>query len=166
VSVRSDLLEAIAAGDHQAAHRLGWGEVWEDLARNWAPRQGCTLAELGAYVRLLGDEKPEEVVAAIRECAGEFRPVPGAVLAALKQLRGETRRVDVGRGRHRSAGDDALQAVADALAAGEHACPCGCPTSLRWSIDSRGVLRCPAGHLEPGQVYSAEDAGLIAMETA
>lgn len=160
MKIRDQLLAAIEEGDHNVVRRI-WAEPWEALATWWQPRQTCTLRELKPYVKILGDEDPEDIVAAIRDCAGGFRPVAGEVMAALRRLRG-TPRVDVGRGVHRSGTDTAHRAVAAAvLHDGDVSCDCGSPVSLKWRLDGQGVFRCPAGHIEPGQVYSAIDLGLL-----
>ena len=101
MSPRDELLAAIEAGDHMAVRRPEWGEVWEILATANAPRQGCTLSELKPYAKLLGNEDPAAIVAALEACAGEFRPTAGELRAYLNRRRGEGHRVDVGRGRDR-----------------------------------------------------------------
>jgi hypothetical protein len=161
MSVRDELLAAIEAGDHQAVHRRGWGDVWEHLATANLPKQGCTLNELKPYAKLLGNDPAEAILEALDACAGEFRPTAGDVRGYLNRRRGDNDRVDVGRGRDRSSTPEALIAVADAVRAGEQACTCGPPTLRRWRPDAAYVLRCPEGHLEQGQVFAAEDAGLI-----
>ena len=155
-SRRAQLVAAIEAGDHQAIPRLGWGDVWELLATAWAPRQTCPLSDLRAYVSLLGDAEPEDVIAAIHGAAVDgWRPVPGAVFAELKRLRddGDPQRVDLGRGRNLTMTAEALLAADSAHAAGAPECSCG-HWHPSWRRNSRGVLRCGrCGGLEPGQVY-------------
>jgi hypothetical protein len=161
MSVREQLLAAIEAGDHMAVRRREWGEVWEMLATANAPRQGCTLRELRPYAKFLGNEDPAAILEALEACAGEFRPTAGELRAYLNRRRGNAERVDAGRGRDRSSTLETLAAVADALRAGEQACTCGPPTLRPWRHDESWVLRCPEGHLETGQIYQCEDAGLL-----
>jgi hypothetical protein len=163
VSVRDELLAAIEAGDHQTVHRLGWGDVWEILATGWAPREVCSMNDLKPWVKMLGTEDPATLLEAIQENAGDWRPKPGQIRGYLNRTRSDNHRVDVGRGRDRSSTPEALSAVADAIRAGEEPCTCGPPTMRRWRPDANYVLRCPEGHLEQGQVYAAEDAGLIEL---
>ena len=166
MTTRAALLESIEAGDHNIVRRI-WPEVWEALATWWQPRQTCTLRELAPYAKMLGGEDPDDILAAIRECAGDFRPVPGQVLAALKRLRGDVTRVDVGRGRHYSDTPAALEAVADAIRHGERECECGPPTARLWLVASSGVRRCRVCRgLAVEQRYAAEDAGLLDQEAA
>ena len=88
--------------------------------------------------------------------SGGQRPVE--VRGYFNAKRGESARVDVGRGRDRSSSLEALAAVAQAVRRGEQPCTCGPPTMRRWQADAFFVLRCPEGHLEQGQIYAAEDA--------
>ena len=176
MSVRDQLLAACENGDHVAIHRLGWGDVWEVLATGWAPRQTCSMNELKHWAKMLGNEDPAGLLPAIDECAGVWRPTPGQIRGHLNAKRADTSSVDVGRGRDRSSALEAVQAVAEALRAGEQACACGrmpvpdANGSLRfprWRRDAEWVLRCSAcGGLEQGQLYAAEDAGLLGEEAA
>lgn len=161
MSVRNDLLAAIDAGDHLVIRRSPFAAVWESLATSNAPRQSCTLNELRPYVALLGNEDPGDVLEALEACAGSFRPVAGEIKGYLNRMRGDSTRVDVGRASDPAGTPEAIAAVADALRAGEQVCACGGPTARKWNLDGLGVLRCPEGHLEQGQAYAAEDAGLI-----
>ena len=168
---RDQLLAACENGDHAAIHRLGFGDVWEVLHTGWAPRQLCSLNDLKPWIKMLGNEDLDVILGAIEECAGAWRPTPGQIRGHLNAKRSDTGTVDVGRGRDQSSSPEALRAVAKALRAGEQPCSCGrmpvpdANGSLRfprWRRDSEWVLRCSACRaLEPGQVYSAEDAGLL-----
>jgi hypothetical protein len=150
--MRADLLGAIGRGEHDAIRSGPWGAVWEVLATRWAPRQTCPLGELRPYAQALGDAPVADVLAAIDEATGTWRPSAGEVLAALRRLRGENERVDVGRGRDLSSTEDALRAAAQAHMAGEPECSCGFHHPS-WSRDNHWVLRCRrCGGLEPGQV--------------
>ena len=167
MSRRHDLIAACDAQDHAAIRRLGWYDVHEACATWWAPRQGCTARELTPYAKLLGDVDPELVLEALKECSGEWRPSPGAVQGYLNGKRADGARVDVSRGRDLSGTEDALREVAVALHNGER--PCSCAShSARWRCGAKSrpggswVLRCPScDGIEPGQVFAAEDAGLL-----
>ena len=115
-----------------------------------------------AFVKLLGNENPADVLDAIEACAGEWRPLPGELKGYLNRKRGagDGDRVDLGRGKAVCSRDEALDAVAAAVAAGVAVCSCGRPPTTwpRGSADSDGVLHCPdCQGLEQGQVWAAED---------
>jgi hypothetical protein len=154
-----EVVAAFESGDELAVRRLGWYPAWEAAATWWAPRQGCTAREFVPYAKLLGDQEPAAVLEALRQLAGDWRPTPAQVRAYL--YRPEPTNVDAGRGRTLAHAPEALRAVAAAHAAGECGCSCGMrrPT---WRVDHAHVLRCVAcGGLEYGQLFAAEDAGLI-----
>lgn len=173
MSVRDELRVACTKGDEHTLSRHGWRPVFDALA-GWWPRQ-FSATDLLPYVGLLAnDEPPEAIMAALKAHTGgkggQYRPSP-AELRALIHADDDGPRVDVGRCRNPSQAPDVLARVAAALAAGEVACECGGPATRTWVIDPpprrreppRGVWRCrDCGGLEPGQVYAAEDAGLIA----
>jgi hypothetical protein len=156
------LVAAIDAGDHIAVRRI-WGGFWGALATGWQPKQTRTLKELRVYAERpeLRNEDPAVLEQAVLEWDGSYVPLPAEVLAGVRRIRGETGRVDTGRCRNPVMEPAALEATARRLAAGELLCSCDVrqPT---WRLDSSGVLRCPTCKgLEHGQVYAAEDAGLI-----
>ena len=156
-SVRDQLIAACDVGDQLSIRRLGWYEVHEGLATWWAPRQGCTCRQLTPYAKLLGDQPPELVLDALQALAGDWRPTPGAIRGYLNRKRADSTSVDLGRGRDLTITPDALQAVADAIRAGEEPCSCGIH-SPQWKRDGASVLRCPTcDGLEQGQVYAVED---------
>jgi hypothetical protein len=154
-----EVVQAFEAGDELAIRRFGWYSVWEACATWWAPRQSCTAHEFVPYAKLLGDEDPAAVLEAFRQLAGDWRPTPAQVRAYL--YRSELASVDAGRGRDLAHTPEALRAVAAAHAAGERGCSCGVRRPA-WRVDHAHVLRCVAcGGLEYGQLFTAEDAGLI-----
>jgi hypothetical protein len=158
---RRQLVAAFERNDHEAIRAGGWWPVWELCTTAWAQRQTATAKEMVPYAKLLGDEDPADVLEALEACAGEWRPVPGQLRGFLNSKRGAALKVDAGRSVDPASTPDAIAAVADAVRAGEPICDCGGPTARKWRIDAVGVLRCPEGHLEAGQVYAAEDAGLV-----
>jgi hypothetical protein len=141
----------------------GWWPVWEMCHTAWAPRQTATATEMVPYAKLLGDHDPADVLEALEECSTAWRPVPGHLRGYLNERRGQNHRVDVGRARDRSVSPEAIAAAADALRRGGRVCKCGCPTSRKWLIGTdSGVLRCSTcDGLEQGQLFKAEDAGLL-----
>lgn len=158
-----ELLAAIDAGDDQAIDRLGWAEPWDLLATANAPRQICPLSDLRPYVKMLADFEPEEVVAAIKACAGEWRPSAAKLRGWLNGRRAErAQRIHTGGGGPRRDGTtEALSAVAAAWREGAEPCSCGA-WSPQWNRDAAWVLHCPTcDGLEPGQLHAAEDAGLL-----
>jgi hypothetical protein len=162
---RDEVVAAFERGDVLGVRRVGWWAVWEAAAQWWAPRQTCTSREFVAYAKLLGDEDPAGVLEAFRALVGDWRPTPAQVRAYLHRPQEESG-VSVGRSRDPAKTDQALRAVAQAALAGEPPCSCDLrrPT---WTIDAAGVLRCPACRgLEAGQIYDAEDLGLIAEKAA
>ena len=160
---RDQLVAAIDGDDREAITRLGWEPVWRLLATAWQPKQGCTLSELRPYLELLGDADPAAVVAAIGELAGSWRPLPAEVRGVLNQQRRNASPVDAGRGCDLAGTDEALRAVAAAITAGERPCSCDHHRPI-WRRDAAWVLRCRAcGGLEHGQLFAAEDAGLVAV---
>ncbi len=164
MSARDELLRACARGDELALQRAGWTPVWEALS-SWWPK-AFSSTDLRPYVALLVDEPPELILGALQDWtrtkSGQWRPKP-AELAHLLRPDDEPGTVNVGRGHgcHRS--DEALAAVAAALAAGEQPCRCGHDKSryLRQSPSKyhpRQVWRCrDCRGLEPGQVHAVED---------
>jgi hypothetical protein len=157
----SPLVAAFEQNDQDAIRRLGWWEVWEAAATWWAPKQTARAKDLVPYVKLLEAEIPEQVVNAFRELAGDWRPTPSQVRGYLNAQRREHSRVDVGGGPDPASTPEAVQATAGAYNAGERPCDCRVRRAV-WRIDAAGTLRCRAcGGLEHGQVYAAEDLGLI-----
>lgn len=162
MTIRDQVLAAFEDGNVLAIRRLGWWPPYEAANEWWAPKQRCTLQEFVPYVKLLGDEEPAAVVDAFRDLAGEWRPHPAAIRGHIH--RNDTDHALGGPGLSRDPASDpeALQAVATAARNGARLCDCGCPTSRTWRINAAGLLRCrDCDGLERGQVYSAEDAGLI-----
>jgi hypothetical protein len=172
MSARDELLRACATGDEVTLGRHGWRPVFDALAGWWPKRFGAT--DLRPYVTLLADERPEAIVAALELLTtmrgGGFRPSP-AELRALVHADDDGERRDVGDCGSPSQSPEVLARVAAEVLDGAQLCDCGGPTSRTWVIDPpprrreppRGVWRCrDCGGLEPGQVYAAEDAGLIA----
>ncbi len=158
---RDELVAAFERDDHVAIKAAGWWPVWEMCHTAWAPRQTARAKDMVPYAKLLGAHEPADVLEALEECATAWRPVPGQLRGYLNSKRADPHRVDVGRAADPAATDEALRAVADALRAGEKPCRCGFH-SARWRLDDACVLRCPTcGGLEQGQVYAAEDAGLL-----
>jgi hypothetical protein len=164
---RHELVAACDADDHAAIRRLGWRDVHEALNTWWKPKQGCTLTQLTWFAKLLGDEDPAQIVEALEALCGEWQPSPAAVRGYLNGKRADGARVDVGRARDLSGTEDALREVAAALQSGERPCACAVH-SARWRCGAKSrpggswVLRCATcDGLEPGQVYAAEDAGLL-----
>jgi hypothetical protein len=163
-SVHKEIVVAFETGDELAIRRLGWWEAWQAAAEWWAPKQTCSATEFVSYARLLADEDPIAVLEAFRSLAGEWRPHPAAVYAHLHRSPDEQR--NLGLARDRASTTEALAAAAAAHRTGEQPCSCAHhgPT---WRVDMASVLRCPScGGLEPGQLYQAEDAGLIEEEAA
>lgn len=162
MSVRDDLVTACARGDHLAIRRLEWEPISEALAEWWWSREPFTLADLTHYARALGDYPAADVLAALPDAAGKWRPKPGHILAVLRDRgRSDEKRIDVGRSTDRSRSPEARAATRRAVAAGERLCDCGAPSARKWIADAHGVWRCPdCGGLEAGQVYAGEDAGL------
>lgn len=171
MSVHEDLLRACANGDEVALGRHGWRPIYEALV-SWWPRE-FTRDDLRPYVRVLADEKPEAILGALRAHTttkgGGFRPLPAEV-RALIHAEDEVAAPRHGGYTNPSEGLSVLERVAAAISAGETVCECPCPTSRAWLIDPpplkgkppRGIWRCPeCGWIEQGQVYAAEDAGLI-----
>jgi hypothetical protein len=146
-------LRLVAEGElvaHRPRERTAYPQLSSDGAKDLVP-----------YAKLLKDEIPDQIVNAFRDLGGDWRPTPAPVRAYLNAKRRNAERVDVGRGRDRASTPEAVQATADAYRAGER--PCGCHVRRAgWRIDAAGTLRCRTCHgLEYGQVYAAEDAGLI-----
>ena len=138
------------------------GEIWELLATANAPRQGCTLTELKPYAKLLGNENPAVIVAAMEACAGDFRPTAGELRGYLNSRKTGGARVDAGRSRSREMDPETLADVARLHRGGQQPCGCGFHRS-QWDRDpGTWVRRCPVcDGLEPGQVLEAEDLGLL-----
>jgi hypothetical protein len=158
VTLRDQVVAAFETGDQGAVLRLGWWPVWEALATWWAPRQTCNAKETVPYAKLLGDENPDKVLEALRDLTGEWRPSPAAIHGRLHRTDDESK-VDVGRGRDVYLRDEAVQAVVEALQAGEQVCTCGTWHPSRFRPDASRVLRCrTCCGIEQGQVYAAEDA--------
>jgi hypothetical protein len=156
-----NLIAALERNDQDAIRRLGWWDVWEAAATWWAPKQTAKAKDLVPYAKLLKDEIPDQILDAFRELAGDWRPTPAQVRAYLNAKRRNAERVDVGRGRDRASTPEAVEATAEAYKAGERPCDCHVRRMV-WRIDAAGTLRCrTCGGLEYGQVYAAEDLGLI-----
>jgi hypothetical protein len=154
-----DLIAAFEVNDQLAIRRLGWWDVWEAAATWWAPKQTARAKDLAPYARLLGDERPDDIIEAFKALSGDWRPTPAQVRGYLNGRRRE-KRVDAGRCRNPAMEPPALEAVASALREGERGCECGVHRST-WRIDAVDVLRCKGcGGLEHGQLYAAEDANL------
>lgn len=159
---RQQLVDAFQREDHDAIKAAGWWPVWEVCTTAWAPRQTATARDMIPYAKRLGDYEPDQIIAAFDACAGPWRPVPGELLGWLNRTERGSDRADLGRATDPANTPDAIQAVADAIQAGDHACTCGCPTARTWRLTTVGVLRCPTcQHIEQGQVFAAEDAGLL-----
>jgi hypothetical protein len=156
---RNEVAAAFASPDQDTIRELGWWEIWEACATWWKPRQTATPTDMVPYAQLLGDEDPAQVLQALRELAGEWRPSPGAIRGHLHPANNDTAHPALAR--DPAATSNALTATARALNAGEQ--PCGCNRhNSTWPIDQHGVLRCTTCNgLEQGQSYAAEDAGLI-----
>lgn len=162
MTARDQLIVAFENGDRLTIQRLGWWPPYEAAHEWWAPKQRCTLQEFVPYVKLLGDEDPAAVVDAFRDLAGEWRPHPAAIRGHVHRNDIDHARGGPGLSRDPASDPGALQATANARRDGERLCDCGCPTSRRWLLSTAGVLRCrDCDGLERGQVYAAEDAGLI-----
>ena len=175
MSARDDLVTMCARRDELGLKRTGWHELFEALRDGWWHRETFTVRDFTHYVRFLGDYPAADVLAALPDVAGQWCPKPGVLLGAVRaRQRSDDKRPDAGRSRDTSRSADALTAVRAALAAGEHVCGCGAPSSRKWvpdSVDIRtdahgkraaipvGCWRCPdCNGLEAGQVYAAEDA--------
>ncbi len=175
MSVRDDLIKACEQGDELAIYRTGHGEFYEALRDWWWSRDAFRVKDFAPYARALGDSPPADVMAALPDVAGKWRPHPGEIVGAVRnRQRGDDHRTDVGRCRDRSRSADALAATRAALAAGETVCTCPGPSSRKWvpdGVEHRtgkngrrislpvGVWRCPdCRGVEPGQVNAAEDA--------
>ena len=159
---RDQIVAAFERNDHEAVKAAGWWPVWEMCTTAWAPRQTATAREMVPYAKLLGDHDPAEVLEALEACAGEWRPTPGQIRGHLNGRRSDSSRVDAGRGCSREMHPETLQDVADRRRAGEHVCGCDFHRA-QWDREpGTWVRRCPeCGGLEPGQVFGAEDVGLL-----
>ncbi len=182
---RDELVTACAKGDELTIKRHGYLELFEALRDGWWHRDPFTLRDFTHYMRFLGDYSPADVLAALPDVAGQWCPKPGVLLGAVRaraRSQDEDQRPDVVRARNSAKTPDALTAVAAALAAGEHVCTCGAPSSRAWvpdrvvmRTDSHGkefhipigVWRCPNCHgLEQGQAWEAEDQGYLGAVAA
>lgn len=159
MTLREQVVKAFETGDELAIHRLGWPPVREALATWWAlPREWTMIA----YAKLLGGEDPAKILEALEALAvDKWRPAPPVIRGHLHRPDDEST-VHAGRGRDVYLNDEAVRAVAEALRAGEQGCTCGGWQPSRFPPDAAGVQRCRDCHgLEDGQVYAAEDAGLL-----
>jgi hypothetical protein len=160
VTLRDQVVAAFETDDDLTINQLGWWPVWEALATWWTLPQKCTRKNMVPYAKLIGGEDPAKVIAALEALATDkFRPSPSQIRGQLHPTDGDESKVDVGRGRDVYLRDEPVQAVAEALQAGEEGCTCGGWHSSRFHPDASGVLRCRTCHgLEDAQVYAAEDA--------
>lgn len=166
MSVRDELIEACARGDEITVRRLEWWPVKEALCEWWWSREPFTVRDLAVYARALGAYPAADVMAALPDAAGKWRPKPGHILAALRDRgRSDEKRPDVGRSADPSRSTAALVATQAALARGEQPCDCGAPSARKWIADAHGVWRCPdCQGVEAGQVFAAEDHTLTHPE--
>ena len=136
----TDLLAACEQGDEVRIEQLGWRPVLDAL-RCWPKRLGG--GELSPYARMLGDEDPDAVAAAVLAMAGEYRPSAAQVRMRLRPAAPEPERPSTNGYQLRvDQTERALHAVRLAVATGEEICECR-PRSTTMIVDSEGVLRCP-----------------------
>ncbi len=99
---RAQLIQACQTGDRLGIRRLGWWDVYDTYATMWESRHEVSAKDFTRYAKALGDQNPDDVVAAFRALAGTWRPSPAAVLGEIQRPRdNDASGVDVGRGRHR-----------------------------------------------------------------
>lgn len=177
------LIEAAQAGDWEPMKKSGWLVVYQALRDWWKRRFG--LEDFGPYLDLLGGEKPEAVMIALRELGNEeWRPAPSTIFRRFAQARQEAAVIAKQTGAKSKRPQPmpyqspaSLARVRQLLERGQHVCEC-VPRPTNWlleELDSRiwqnadherhggrlpdHVIRCGRCYgLEQGQVYEAQDA--------
>jgi hypothetical protein len=155
-STRAALLKACATNDQATVVAAGWWPIYRALRAWWA--RSFDSSDLAAYCDLLGDQDPEQILAALRTLGdSEWRPPPSAVLRALHP--DDEQRTEEGKvvRYRRDLTPTALERARALLAAGESTCEC-VPRRTAMTIDGGGIVRCDeCGRLDPGQADTATE---------